>query len=108
MSNENEVVTQDEDGVIADVLNGVEGAIQNKNILELPVRIVVSVGGAQISVRDLIDLKPDTVIDLEAGIDDPVEIFVGERLIARGALVEATDNENGIGVRLVEICGIGG
>ena len=107
MSTENEVVAPD-DEVIADVLKGVEGAIQNKNILELPVRIVVCVGGAQVTVKDLIDLKPETVIDLEAQIDDPVDIFVGERLIARGALVEATDNENGIGVRLVEICGIGG
>ena len=59
------------------------------------------------TVQQLLELKKETVIDLEALIDDPVDIFVGERLIARGELVEATENENGIGVKLVEICGLG-
>ncbi len=105
-SNANEVVADDGDDVVAEALAD-EASLQNKNILELPVRIVVSVGGAQVTVKDLLDLKQDTVIDLEAQIDDPVDIYVGERLIARGELVEASDNENGIGVKLLEVCGFG-
>ncbi|WDI31533.1 FliM/FliN family flagellar motor switch protein [Hyphococcus flavus] len=103
MSDTNEIVAED------DVVEAVadEGALRNKNILGLPVRIVVSVGGAQVSVKDLLDLKQDTVIDLDAAIDDPVDIYVGDRLVARGELVEATDNENGIGVKLLEVCGFG-
>jgi len=108
MSNESDIVSEDTDAgtVVADMLAG-ESATKNKNILELPVRIVVSVGAAQMTVQQLLELKKETVVDLEAMIDDPVDIFVGERLIARGELVEATDNENGIGVKLVEICGLG-
>ncbi|MEX6634689.1 FliM/FliN family flagellar motor switch protein [Hyphococcus lacteus] len=108
MSNESDIVSEDTDAgtVVADMLSG-DGATKNKNILELPVRIVVSVGAAQMTVQQLLELKKETVVDLEAMIDDPVDIFVGERLIARGELVEATDNENGIGVKLVEICGLG-
>ncbi len=103
-SNANEVVADDD--VVAEAVAD-EGALRNKNILELPVRIVVSVGGAQVSVKDLLDLKQDTVIDLDAAIDDPVDIYIGDRLIARGELVEASDNENGIGVKLIEVCGLG-
>lgn len=103
-SNANEVVADDE--VVAEAVAD-EASLRNKNILELPVRIVVSVGGAQVSVKDLLDLKQDTVIDLDAAIDDPVDIYVGDRLIARGELVEASDNENGIGVKLLEVCGFG-
>ncbi len=104
-SNANEMLADDE-GIVAESVAD-EAALRNKNIMDLPVRIVVSVGGAQVSVKDLLDLKQDTVIDLDARIDDPVDIYVGERLIARGELVEASDNENGIGVKLLEVCGFG-
>ncbi len=109
MSDENQVVEADpsDDEIVADVLNGGDGGAGNRNILELPVRVVVSIGSAKITVQKLLELTQETVIDLEQLIDDPVDIFVGDRLIAKGELVEATDNENGIGVKLLEIVGIG-
>ncbi len=109
MSDENQVVQADpsDDEIVADVLNGGDGGAGNRNILELPVRIVVSIGSAKITVQKLLELSQETVVDLEQLIDDPVDIFVGDRLIAKGELVEATDNENGIGVKLLEIVGIG-
>ena len=109
MSNENQVVEADpsDDEIVADVLNGGDGGAGNRNILDLPVRIVVSIGSAKITVQQLLELTKETVVDLEQLIDDPVDIFVGDRLIAKGELVEATDNENGIGVKLLEIVGLG-
>lgn len=109
MSDENQVVQADpsDDEIVADVLNGGDGGAGNRNILDLPVRIVVSIGSAKITVQKLLELSQETVVDLEQLIDDPVDIFVGDRLIAKGELVEATDNENGIGVKLLEIVGIG-
>lgn len=98
--------TSDEE-IIADVLAGGDGGAGNRNILELPVRIMVSIGSAKITIQQLLAMTKDTVIDLEQLIEDPVDIFVGDRLIAKGELVEATDNENGIGVKMLEICGIG-
>ncbi|GJL92842.1 FliM/FliN family flagellar motor switch protein [Hyphococcus sp.] len=106
----NEVETADgasDDDIIADVLNGGDGGAGNRNILELPVRIMVSIGAAQITVQKLLELTKDTIIDLESLIDDPVDIFVGDRLIAKGELVEASENENGVGVKMLEIVGIG-
>lgn len=96
-----------DDEIVADVLNGGDGGAGNRNILELPVRVVVSIGSAQITVEKLLEMTKDTVIDLEQLIDDPVDIYVGDRLVAKGELVEASDNENGIGVKLLEIVGIG-
>ena len=96
-----------DDEIVADVLNGGDGGSGNRNILEFPVRVVVSIGSAQITVEKLLEMTKDTVIDLEQLIDDPVDIYVGDRLVAKGELVEASDNENGIGVKLLEIVGIG-
>ncbi len=109
MSNDIEMTEQpvSNEDIIADVLRGGDGGAGNRNILELPVRIVVSIGGGQITVQKLLELTRDTIIDLESLIDDPVDIYVGDRLIARGELVEATGNENGIGVKMLEICGLG-
>lgn len=109
MSNEKELAAPEasDDEIIADVLNGGDGGAGNRNILELPVQIMVSIGAAKITVQQLLEMTNDTVIDLEQLIDDPVDIYVGDRLVAKGELVEATDNENGIGVKMLEICGIG-
>lgn len=110
MSNEVKDVTAletSDEEIIADVLNGGDGGAGNRNILELPVRILVSIGTAKITIQQLLALTKDTVIDLEQLIEDPVDIYVGDRLIAKGELVEATDNEHGIGVKMLEICGLG-
>lgn len=78
--------------------------IRNPNILNLPVQIVVSVGKARLTIQELMNLTPESVVELDAKIDDPAEIYVGERLIARGELVNAEENETAIGIRLVQIC----
>lgn len=78
--------------------------IRNPNILNLPVQIVVSVGKARLTIQELMTLTPDSVVELDAKIDDPAEIYVGDRLIARGELVNAEENESAIGIRLVQIC----
>lgn len=72
----------------------------------LKVPVVVSVGEARLTVEELMALSPETVVPLTARIDDPVTIHVGERLYARGELVE-TDEAGGLGVRIVELVGDG-
>ncbi len=70
----------------------------------VPIEITVSVGKARPLVRDLVMLGQNAVLTLDKRIDDPVDLFVGDRLIARGILEEAEDGEKGqLAVRLVEI-----
>ena len=70
------------------------------NILSLPVALTVSVGAVRITVGQLLALRQDSVLSLDSKIDDPVEILIGERVVARGELVEAEDGGAGIGVRI--------
>lgn len=75
---------------------------------KVPIEIVVSVGQARPSVRDLLRLKPDAVLALDRRIDDPVELYVGDRLIARGELEEVEgDPAGGLAVRLTEVADLG-
>jgi flagellar motor switch protein FliN/FliY len=71
---------------------------------QVPVEVVVCVGKARPRVRDLLRLGPGGVLSLDKRVEDPVELYVGERLIARGELVEAEDGVDGqLAVRLTEI-----
>lgn len=71
---------------------------------QVPIEIVISVGKARPLVRDLLRLKPDAVLPLDKKVSDPVELYVGDKLIARGELEELEGDEAGqLGVRLTEV-----
>ncbi|MCF6444663.1 FliM/FliN family flagellar motor switch protein [Nereida sp. MMG025] len=71
---------------------------------DLPVEITVSVGHARPKIKDLMSIRPDDVLPLDCGIADPVELFVGGRLIGRGELVELEGEDgSGLAVKLTEI-----
>jgi flagellar motor switch protein FliN/FliY len=78
-------------------------ATRRSVVLDLPVEIVVSVGSARLSVLELMNLKKDQIVSLDSRIADPVDILVGERLVARGELVDLDGDEGGVGVRLTDI-----
>lgn len=70
----------------------------------VPIEITVSVGKARPLVRDLVMLGPNAVLTLDKRVEDPVDLYVGDQLIARGMLEEAEDDDSGrLVVRLTEI-----
>ncbi len=74
----------------------------------IPIEITISVGRARPSVRDLLALGENAVLPLDRRVDDPVELYVGGRLIARGELQEAPGGEPGqLAVRLTEVASPG-
>tara|TARA_R110002073_G_scaffold1471_18_gene10253 strand:- start:7821 stop:8114 length:294 start_codon:yes stop_codon:yes gene_type:complete len=71
---------------------------------QVPIEIVISVGRARPLVRELLRLQRDSVLTLDRRIEDPVELFVGDRLIARGVLEELDGDQAGqMAVRLTEV-----
>ncbi len=71
--------------------------------LGVPIEITISVGKARPMVSELVDLRRDSVLTLDSSIDDPVELYIGDRLIARGELQEIGDDSGRLGVRLTEV-----
>lgn len=73
----------------------------------VPIEITVSVGRARPLIRDLIGLGENSVLTLDKRVDDPVELFVGDQLVARGQLEELDGDQSGqLVVRLTEITDI--
>jgi len=79
------------------------GNSKSSAFMGVPIEIIISVGKARPLVSDLVSLRRDSVITLDSKIDDPVEIFIGDRLIARGELQEMETEEGQLGVRLTEV-----
>ncbi len=71
--------------------------------LGVPIEVTISVGKARPLVSELVELKRDSVLTLDSSIDDPVELYIGDRLIARGELQELGDESGRLGVRLTEV-----
>jgi flagellar motor switch protein FliN/FliY len=74
---------------------------------KVPIEITISVGKARPLVKDLLQLGQDSVLELDRTIDEPVELYVGDRLIARGELQELEGEKEGqLAVRLTEVIDI--
>ncbi|MGJ8616821.1 MAG: FliM/FliN family flagellar motor switch protein [Sulfitobacter sp.] len=70
----------------------------------VPIEVNVCVGKARPLIRDLVMLGENAVLKLDSNVDDPVELYVGERLIARGMLEEQEGDASGqLVVRLTEV-----
>ncbi|WP_368185772.1 FliM/FliN family flagellar motor switch protein [Aestuariibius sp. HNIBRBA575] len=75
----------------------------------VPIEISISVGRARPSIGELLDLGENAVLSLDRRIDDPVELFIGDKLIARGELQEAEGGEPGqLAVKLTEVASLKG
>lgn len=72
--------------------------------VQVPIEITISVGRAHPTVKELLQLTQDTVLPLDKRIEDPVELYVGDKLIARGELEEMEGDPQGrLSVRLTEV-----
>ena len=69
-------------------------------VFDVPVRISVVLGRTKMPVSELLRLDTGTVIELDRQVGEAVEIFVNDRLVARGEIVLV---ENKLGVTMTEI-----
>jgi flagellar motor switch protein FliN/FliY len=75
----------------------------------VPIEVTVSVGKARPLIRELVGLAENDVLTLDTRVEDPVELYVGDRLIARGELEELDGEQAGqLAIRLTEIADLSG
>ena len=69
-------------------------------LLDIPLMISVELGRTKMLINDLLQLGQGSVIELDKLAGEPMEIFVNNRLIARGEVVVVNEK---FGVRLTDI-----
>lgn len=77
---------------------------ESSPFVQVPIEITISVGSARPTVEEMLQLSQDSLLPLDKRIDDPVELYVGDKLIACGELEEMDgDQEGQLAVRLTEV-----
>ena len=56
-------------------------------VLDVKVQLTVRLGSCQMAMRDVLELQPGTVVQLGQRADDPVGLFINDKLIALGEVV---------------------
>jgi flagellar motor switch protein FliN/FliY len=69
-------------------------------VSDIPVQISVVLGKTSMQVQQLLKLGRGAVVELDRKVGEPVDIFVNNRLVARGEVVVVEDK---IGVTMTEI-----
>jgi flagellar motor switch protein FliN/FliY len=83
-----------------------EGPMRTKEIgnldfiLDIPLEVSVELGRAKMLISDLLQLGQGSVIELTKPAGDPLEIYVNEKLIARGEVVMVNDK---FGIRMTDV-----
>lgn len=82
--------------------------LRSKSLMGVQIEVTVSVGRTRLPLSELIKLEKESVLQLDRRIDDPVDIYVGDRLVARGELEELSEEGGHLGVRLTEVADLSG
>lgn len=69
-------------------------------VFDVPVKVQAVLGRSRMEIGELMKLKPGDVMELDRRVGEPVDIFVNNRLIARGEVVLI---DSALGVTLTEI-----
>jgi flagellar motor switch protein FliN len=72
-------------------------------LLDVPVKLTVELGSCQVPMRDVLQMGVGSVVQLDKVADTPVDIFVNDRLVARGEVVVVEDR---FGVKITELIGV--
>jgi flagellar motor switch protein FliN/FliY len=77
-----------------------ESNISLEAVYDIPVQISVVLGKTNMQVSQLLKLGRGAVVELDRKVGEPIDIYVNNRLVARGEVVVVEDR---IGVTMTEI-----
>src|SRR5260370_13854973 len=69
-------------------------------VFDVPVQVAAVLGRSKMDVGELLKLGPGTVLELDRRVGEAIDIYVNNRLVARGEVVLVEDK---LGVTMTEI-----
>ncbi|MCJ9429555.1 flagellar motor switch protein FliN [Kordiimonas marina] len=74
-------------------------------VFDVPVRVQAVLGKSTLEVSQLLKLAPGAVVELDRKVGEAIDIYVNNRLVARGEVVLVEDH---LGVTMTEIIKLDG
>jgi flagellar motor switch protein FliN/FliY len=69
-------------------------------LLDVELEVTLRFGERHMLLREILELAPSSVVELDQAVNDPVELLVGRKVVARGEVVVVDGN---YGLRVTEI-----
>jgi flagellar motor switch protein FliN/FliY len=85
---------------VADDDGGDRAAADLQAVFEVPVAVSAILGKTKMDVSDLLKLEKGSVVELDRKVGEAVDIYINNRLIARGEVVVV---EEQLGITMTEI-----
>jgi flagellar motor switch protein FliN/FliY len=71
-------------------------------VLDVKVQLTVRLGSCKLAMRDVLELNPGAIIQLDQKANEPVGIYVNDKLIAMGEVIVVEDN---FGIKVTQLIG---
>ena len=69
-------------------------------VLDIPVRLSVELGRTKVPIKQVLQLKPGSIVELDSVAGEPVDVLVNGHLIAQGEVVVVNGK---FGIRLTDV-----
>jgi flagellar motor switch protein FliN/FliY len=90
----------DDPSTFAEDDRGARIASDLEAVFDVPVQVSAVLGRSKMDVSELLKLGPGTVLELDRRVGEAIDIYVNNRLVARGEVVLVEDK---LGVTMTEI-----
>ena len=78
----------------------IESNINQDVIRAIPITLSVEVGKTSLKLRDLMRLSQGSVLELDRGVGEPMEVKINDTVIAKGEIVSVGDK---LGISVTDI-----
>jgi flagellar motor switch protein FliN len=69
-------------------------------LLHIPMKVIVELGRTTMKIKDILEMGPGSIIELDKLSGEPVDILLNDRLIAKGEVVVIDEN---FGIRITDV-----
>ncbi len=69
-------------------------------LMDVTVTAIVELGRSKMRIRDILQLGPGSIVELDCSAGEPVDLYVNDRLIAKGEVVVIDEN---FGFRVIQV-----
>ena len=80
--------------------NATHSASELEAVFDVPVKVSAVLGRSRMDISDLLKLKAGAVVELDRKVGEAIDIYVNDRLVARGEVVLVDER---LGVTMTEI-----
>lgn len=77
-----------------------DGAVKNMDrVLDIKLELVVKIGTLDMKFKDVLDLFPGSVLEIDQNADGPLDLVIGNKKLAEGEVVTVGEN---LGLRIIK------